>query len=88
MYLDLISNGSPIFTTRIARAFGALPDTTAPFMLAGRHYLGFQGDLVFIDTQASALVPTEDPQAAGLGTRWQLLYFSVADLQAAGLIPS
>jgi hypothetical protein len=86
LFLDLIVNGSPVFTARQARAYGALPSTTAPFMLAGRHYLGFQGDLLFLDTQANANVPAEDPVFTGLGTRWLLLYFSEADLQAAGLV--
>lgn len=87
LFLDLIANGVPIFTARQARAYGALPSTTAPFMLAGRHYLGFQGDLLFLDTQANGSnVPPEDPRFSGLGTRWLLLYFSQADLQAAGLV--
>jgi len=86
LYLDVISNNTPIFTAREVRAYGALPDTVAPFMLSGRHYLGFEGDLLFLDTQAGPNVPTADPVPAGLGTRWQLLYFSPADLEAAGLV--
>lgn len=86
MYMDLTSDGNPIFTARIARAFSGLPNNTAPFMLVGEHYLGFQGDLLFIDTQATPTNPVRDPQPSGLGTRWQLMYFSVADLEAAGLI--
>lgn len=85
LYLDLFANGGPIFTAREARAYGALPNTVAPFMLAGRHYLGFQGDLLFLDTQAGPNVPTLDPVPSGLGARWQLMYFSQADLHAAGL---
>jgi hypothetical protein len=88
LYLDLISNGTPIFSARVARAYGAQPATAAPFMLAGRHYEGFQGDLLFLDTQASAMVPTLDPLPVGLGSRWQLLYFALADLQGAGLVDS
>jgi hypothetical protein len=86
LYMDLISNGSPIFTARICRGYGALPDTTAPFMLSGAHYLGFEGDFVWLDTQASSTVPTEDPQYLGLGGRWQLLYLEQADLETAGLV--
>lgn len=43
-------------------------------------YLGFIGDLIFYDTQGN-----EDPNYTGLGTRWQLLYLSEADLQSFGL---
>lgn len=38
-------------------------------------YLGFAGDLCFYDTQGAA-----DPVFNGLGSRWQLLYLSPADL--------
>lgn len=35
-----------------------------------RHgYLGFAGDLVFVDTQGF-----DDPKSSGLGGRWQLVY--------------
>lgn len=46
-------------------------------------YLGFIGDLAFIDTQG-----TSDPIYAGLGTRFQLVYLfpvDVATSQAAWL---
>lgn len=42
-------------------------------------YLGFIGDFIWFDTQG-----TEDPVYYGLGSRWQLLYLSAADLSAAG----
>ncbi|MBR8479455.1 phage baseplate plug family protein [Burkholderia cenocepacia] len=38
-------------------------------------YLGFIGDLTFFDTQG-----VEDPQYAGLGARWQLVYLEAGDL--------
>lgn len=41
-------------------------------------YLGFLGDLIFLDTQGS-----EDPQHAGLGDRYLLMYLEAADLEAA-----
>ena len=44
-------------------------------------YLGFQGDLAFNDTQGS-----DDPVYTGLGSRWQLLYLTPADLTALGLV--
>jgi hypothetical protein len=86
IYMDLISNGAPIFTARICRGYGAQPDTVAPFMLAGRGYLGFEGDFVWLDTQATATNPAADPEYPGLGARWQLLYLELADLEAAGLV--
>lgn len=86
MYMDLVSNGVQILTCRKCKSYGNMPNTRAPFMLVGRHYLGFQGDLLFLDTQASTSNPTAPPQFAGLNARWQLLYFTVADLQGAGLL--
>ena len=86
LYMDLIANGAPIFTARIVRAYSALPDNTPPFMTVGEHYLGFEGDLLFIDTQATPTNPVQDPLPDGLGTRWQLMYFSVADLTNAGVL--
>jgi hypothetical protein len=41
-------------------------------------YLGFLGDLCWIDTQGM-----EDPLYYGVGTRWQLLYLDQNDLAAA-----
>lgn len=85
MFIDLESDGVQMISCRQCRAYGGLPDTRARFLFTERRYLGFQGDLLFIDTQATATNPTEDPQYSGLGARWQLVYFSVADLAAAGL---
>jgi hypothetical protein len=39
-----------------------------------RQYLGFVGNVMFIDTQGSS-----DPHAAGLGSRFQLVYFSAEE---------
>jgi hypothetical protein len=41
-------------------------------------YLGFVGDLVFIDTQG-----TDDPTYTGLGSRFQLAYIEASELTAA-----
>lgn len=38
-------------------------------------YLGFQGDLAFVDVQG-----TSDPTYDGLGTRYFLIYLSAAEL--------
>ena len=88
LYMDLISNGQTIFTARIVRAYSALLNNTPTFMTVGAHYLGFDGDLLFIDTQATPTSQAEDPIPDGLGTRWQLMYLSLADLEAAGLVPA
>ncbi len=39
-------------------------------LIVRNKYLGFIGDMSFIDTQAN-----EDPQVSGLGNRWQLAYW-------------
>lgn len=41
-------------------------------------YLGFDGDLVFWDTQGE-----DNPVYTGLGDRWQLAYIDAADLAIA-----
>ncbi len=43
-------------------------------------YFGFVGDLIFMDTQGIT-----DPVYTGLGTRYQLLYLTAADIAALGL---
>lgn len=42
--------------------------------------VGFSGDFVFYDTQGNT-----DPVYTGLGTRYQLLYLTEADLASIGL---
>jgi hypothetical protein len=41
-------------------------------------YLGFDGDLAFIDNQSG----NEDPYYTGLGTRWSLAYITPEELAA------
>lgn len=43
--------------------------------LVRQAYLGFVGDLSFIDTQGS-----DDPQYTGMGSRWVLAYLTPGDL--------
>ncbi len=43
-------------------------------------YLGFDGDLSFFDTQGTGPEGPTDPVYTGLGSRYQLLYFSEDDL--------
>ncbi|WP_408583307.1 phage baseplate plug family protein [Paraburkholderia tropica] len=47
-------------------------------------YLGFTGDLVFLDTQGSTTLPSNgsDPSSPGLGTRYLLCYLSTTDLES------
>lgn len=77
LYCDLTSNGTPIVNCRKCRAFSGSPTEAAPFLLLDSAYWGFQGDFLFIDTQGD-----EDPQFSGLGSRWQLVYYTPDDLAA------
>ena len=43
-------------------------------------YLGFSGDLGFWDTQG-----TSDPDYTGVGSRYQLVYLTPADLSSIGV---
>jgi hypothetical protein len=67
LYFDLLDDGVPIVTTRIAR------DKTR--LLLNAQYQGFVGDFCFVDTQGS-----NDPTFDGLGARYQLIYLEAADL--------
>jgi hypothetical protein len=70
LYCDLSINGAaPILLGRICQTGN---------LLVRYAYLGFIGDLTFIDTQ----VPVADPAYAGLGARWQLAYLTPADIAA------
>lgn len=62
IYADLNSNGSDISIAVLARDAVPLVPTT---------YLGFQGNLIFTDTQG-----TNDPTYDGLGSRYQLVYLT------------
>lgn len=48
-------------------------------LIVRNSYLGFDGDLMFIDTQG-----TSDPVSPGLGTRFSLVYISPDDMAALG----
>lgn len=67
IYVDLAYNNIVLTTTQIA--------LDEKRLLLNRQYLGFIGDFMFIDTQGF-----DDPQYAGLGARWLLLYLEAADL--------
>ena len=60
LFLDLFIAGSPIMSGVLCRDL---------VYLVREAYLGFTGDLTFMDTEGG-----DDPQYSGLGTRWLLLY--------------
>lgn len=66
IYLDVTLEGEVILTGVLAR------DRVRCIRQA---YLGFVGDLAFMDTQG-----TDDPLYSGLGSRWVLMYLEPADL--------
>ncbi len=68
LYLDLDVLNVPILQAQLCvdRAY-----------LVRDVYLGFIGDLAFVDTQTET-----DPVYTGLGTQYQLIYFAPADLPA------
>ena len=61
LFVDLVANGTPIFTCRLANDKVNLARNQA--------YNGFSGQLFFVDQQG-----TDDPVYTGLGTRFVLLY--------------
>jgi hypothetical protein len=66
MFVDLLVNNAPIMTGVVARD---------RLRLVREPYLGFVGDLAFVDTQGAS-----DPLYTGLGSRFQFLYVEPADL--------
>lgn len=66
LFMDLSANNVVIFTGIVCR--------DRDFMVR-YEYLGFGGDLAFMDTQGS-----DNPTFAGLGSRYLLGYFSPVDL--------
>lgn len=72
LYVDVYVNGGLIIGGVIAEDQNRIVRSV---------YLGFEGDLIFADSQGS-----EDPQYEGLGGRFQFLYLSPADLATLGLV--
>lgn len=67
MFVDLNSNGVDISIAVLAR--------NAVFLTC--NYSGFQGNLILIDTQGAS-----DPTYTGLGSRFQLVYLTAAEVAA------
>jgi hypothetical protein len=68
LFMDLLVNDEPVRLGIIAQNLNRI---------VRESYLGFSGDFVFQDTQGS-----DDPVYTGLGSRFQLVYLSMADLPA------
>ncbi|WP_160286398.1 Ig domain-containing protein [Pseudomonas knackmussii] len=66
IYLDVTLEGEVILTGVLARD---------RVRCIRQDYLGFVGDLAFMDTQGA-----DDPVYSGLGSRWVLMYLEPADL--------
>lgn len=66
LYLDLTLNNAPVLNARLC---------LDRVKLVRLSYLGFLGDLVFIDTQG-----TSDPYYTGLNTRYILVYYSQGEI--------
>lgn len=71
MFFDLAVNGTQIALSVQCKNLVNLVPTA---------YLGFSGVLFFLDTQG-----TDDPIYTGLGSRYQLIYLSPADLVTYGI---
>jgi hypothetical protein len=65
IFVDVNADGVDIVTAVIAR--DAVP-------IVCREYAGFEGNLLFIDTQGN-----DDPFYEGLGSRWTLVYLTAAE---------
>lgn len=65
LFVDISANDVNVVSGIIAR------DTAA---LIARDYVGFLGNLIFIDTQGDS-----DPNSTGLGGRFSLLYLTEAE---------
>jgi hypothetical protein len=70
LYTDIVVDGRPIQQGRMA---------LNAVRLVRHAYLGFIGDLAFVDMQG-----TTDPVWTGLGSRYQLVYLTAADLTTQG----
>lgn len=67
LYMTLTNAGFPVVTNKLCR--------NEQRLLLDAQYQGFVGDFAFVDTQGDT-----DPEYAGLGLRYFLLYFEAADL--------
>lgn len=77
LYCDLYVNNVAIITGVICQNLNRIVRDL---------YLGFAGDLMWIDTQGTLTIPSTglDPSSPGLGTRYLFCYLTPADLGGAG----
>lgn len=71
VFVDLSVNNTTIIAGVVARNLNRIVRSL---------YLGFAGDLTFIDNEAPVGGDGEDPVYTGLGSRFSLAYLSTADL--------
>lgn len=60
LYMDVALSGAPLLVGVLCRDRSRIVRS---------QYLGFSGDMYFVDTEGE-----QDPQHAGLGSRWVLVY--------------
>jgi hypothetical protein len=84
LYVDLLVADTQIIGGIIAQnfsivgiTFGAQTTYVASGLIVRNTYLGFVGDIAFLDTQGQ-----DDPVYTGLGSRFILVYFYPSDLPA------
>ncbi len=71
IFVDVLLNGALLVGGRIGQNLN---------VIVREAYLGFSGDLAFVDTQASATIPASDPFYQGLGSRFLLEYYLPSEL--------
>lgn len=72
LFIDLLVNGSLVIGGVVCENANRIVRSA---------YLGFDGDLIFYDTQGST-----DPDYTGLGSRFQLAYLTADDLATLALV--
>lgn len=77
LYCDVYVNNAPIITGVICRNMVRIVRSA---------YLGFVGDLMFVDQTGTFTPPSTglDPSSPGLGTQFLLCYLTLADLNGVG----
>ena len=75
LYCDLFVGTSPIIQGVLCRNNVKIVQSI---------YLGFIGDLAFVDTQPDPVLGPTDPVYTGLGGRFILVYYTPDDLNGAG----
>lgn len=81
LYFSLSVAGAAVVTARVCR--------NLQLLLASSRYYGFQGDFMFVDNQAivgQELQTGVDPFWQGLGTRFELLYLTAAEMATSVLL--